>query len=258
MRRAPQLVAGGLLALASCGGPSEAPRVDIPVVVDGTGAESVGTDLGYDVEVDSVRVAVEDIVFTVAGEVHTEGDGFSLIPSAHAHPGHSQGGEVTGELPGSFVIDWPADEGVELGVATMIATNYTAVDFTFGRGSMDELGGDDPLAGHTAVISGSATRDGETIVFTIIVDAPEGRELVGATFEADVHEDSGGPLRFAFTTVDALEGDTVFDGIDFEALDGDGDRNVVVVADDPEVEDAYNTFRRVFLTHDHYAMTLEE
>ena len=251
-----------LWCVASCGTPREAPRVQLPVVVDASGVAPVTTDLGYEVEVTSVRMAVQDVVFTVAGEVHTAFQWQTLVdaflPTAYAHPGHYQGGEVAGELVGAFVVDWPADDGRELGVATLIAGTYSASNFTFGRGSAEHLGADDPLVGHTAVLAGTARKDGLTTPFTIIVDSPDERELVGVPFDATVGEDDTATLRFQLHTLDGLEGDTLFDGIDFGTLHADGDDVVVIEPSVAEVEDAYDTFRRVFQTHDHYRLELQE
>jgi len=251
-----------LWGIASCGDASEAPRVQLPVVVDASGIEPVTTDLGYAVEVTSVRIAVSDLVFTVAGEVHTASlwrtVSDAILSTAYAHPGHYQGGEVTGELLGDFTVEWPADDGRQLGVATLIAATYSAANFTFGHGAVETLGADDPLVGHTAILSGTATKDSLTTSFTIVVDSPEGRELVGAPFEATLGENATNTLNLRFNTVDALEGDTVFDAIDFLALDSDGDGVVAIEPDVGEVEDAYNAFRRAFQTHDHYSITLQE
>ncbi len=269
---------GGVAALASlllvaCGEPTEAPRVTLPVVVDGSGVTPVTTDLGYEVQVTTLRVAVSDLVFTVAGEVHTASvwDRIStalastttlassaLIPQAHAHPGHYQGGEVTGELRGDFVLDWTADDGVELGAANLIAATYSAANFTFGHGAADTLGDDDPLVGHTAIVAGVATRDSDSVTFTIVVDSPDDRALVGAPFDATVQASDMGPLQFRVNTFDALEGDTLFDAIDFVALDTDGDGDLLITPDGIETQDAYNVFRRVFQTHDHYSIHLQE
>lgn len=248
--------------LAACADPSEPPRVELPVVVDASGIVSVTSDLGYEVDVVSARIAMDGLVFTVAGEAHTASlparIAHLFVPAAHAHPGHYQGGEVTGEMPGAFVVEWPADDGRELGVATLLAGTYTAANFEFARAGAAQPGGDDPLTGHTAIISGTAAKDGVTTSFTLVVDSPEGRELVGAPFEADVRSGSRGALHFVFHTMDPNEGDTLFDGIDFAVLDADGDGVLEVAPDDADVEDAYNTFRRNLQTHDHYAVYHEE
>ncbi len=246
-----------VLLQLGCGQANEAPQVGLPVVVDSGGITAIDTDLGYRVELDEARVVISDLVFTVAGEVHTVAllhrASEMLIRTAHAHPGHSQGGEVTGELPGSYVIDWASEEGRILGTGTLIAGTYTAANFVFASGT-EALGlpADDPLIGHTAIIRGTATRDGTSVGFTIVVDSPEGRELIGAPFEATIDADATDEIRFRFEPRDPIELDTVFAGIDFIALDDDQDGVVLITPDDVAVETAYNDFRRVFQTHDHF------
>ncbi len=254
--------AATLLTFTACDGPQEAPRVSLPVVVDGAGIEPVTTALGYAVTVSSARLALQDLVFTVAGEVHTasawERLSGALISTAYAHPGHYQGGEVTGALPGEFVVTWPTEDGRSLGVATLIAGTYQAVNFTFGQGTADGLGAEDPLVGHTAIVSGTATKGDRTTAFTLVVDAPEARALVGAPFAVTLGASSTGRLGLRLNTVDPSEGDTLFDALDFEALDGDGDGVVRIEPGVAEVEAAYFAFRRVCLTHDHYSAHHEE
>ncbi|MEN0062498.1 MAG: hypothetical protein AAGA48_10130 [Myxococcota bacterium] len=256
------LVPLSLGGLTSCSDPSEAPRVLLPVVVDASGVAPVTSDLGYEVNVTEVRIAIRDVVFTVAGEVHLasvwQAISNTLIPSAFAHPGHAQNGDVTGEMRGEYVVNWPTDDGRELGTATLIAGTYSASNFTFGRGSAEHLDAEDPLVGHTAIISGTATKNGLTMPFTIVVDSPEGRELIGAPFEATIDENATGTLNLQFNTLDATEGDTVFDGVDFATLTADGVGVVVIEPNRVEVEDAYNTFRRVFQTHDHFNLEHRE
>lgn len=247
-----------LFGLSGCGDPSEAPRVRLPVVVDAAGMAPVVTDLGYEVEVTSARIALSDLLFTVAGEVHTasvwQTISEAFVGSAHAHPGHYQGGEVTGEMLGDYVVEWSSEEGRQLGVATLIALRYSAANFTFGRGSAEQLSAGDPLLGHTAILAGTATKGASTISFTIVVDSPEGRELVGAPFEADLGADATGTLAFRFNVLDPLEGDTLFDGVDFAGLDTDADEQVVIEPDDAEFDEAYNVLRRQFQTHDHFSI----
>lgn len=165
---------------------------------------------------------------------------------------------MTGELAGDFVIDWLKDDGRKLGSATLITGNYTAANFTFGRGTAELLSADDELLGHTAIISGTAKKGGTSTNFTIVVDSPAGRDLVGVPFEAKVSGDSTGELKFRFHTVDPLGDDTLFDGLDFSELDSDGDGVLRIEPEVVEVERAYNEFRRVFQTHNHYIIEFQE
>lgn len=259
----------GLALLAGCS-PVEAPRVDLPVVVDGSGLEPDTTDLGWTIEFEQARLTLADLHFTTAGEIHEErraGGGrqllgwFSdgLIRTAHAHPGHYQGGEVIGELPGAFVIDFVGEDERELGLATMIVGEYTAMNFRLARASTDEVAGNDPLLGHTALLAGTATGPGgEVVSFTVVIDSPLDREIVGAPFEVTVEETSTFEIGLRMLSSDPLEDDHLFDGIDFaglDAADGIGDGSVVLVDPDTaqveaELRDAYYQIRREFQTHD--------
>lgn len=255
-----------MLTLASCSA-EEAPRVELPVRVDCeqvTGSEAgVTTDLGYEVVVTDARLALGGLVFTVAGEVHTasllESLSDALVPRARAHPGHYQGGEVTGELPGDFALRCGRDQDRELGLATLIVGTYTAANFDLQRGS-EAVGLDasDALVGHTAWLAGTATRGEDSVSFTIVIDSPLDRQLVGAPFEAVVGADATGALALRFELLDDLEGDTLFDGVDFVALDADADGALMIVPDVAAVEDAYNALRRAFQTHDHFRVAYEE
>lgn len=247
------------LALHACGDPEEAPSVELPVVIDPSGIETVTNDLGYEVTLTDARVMVENLVFTIAGEAHMASlwkrvSDF-LVPSAHAHPGHFQGGEVTGELRGRFELNWLHGDTRDLDMATLLVGTYQSANFAFIRATEDDgLATDDPLLGHTAVLRGTATKNAATIDFTVVIDSPEGRELVGAPFEFEVKKTTTEQLGVRLLTEDPLEGDTLFDGIDFSALDQDGDGLLTIgpEAPDSSIADAYDLFRRTFQTHDHF------
>jgi hypothetical protein len=254
------------------------------VLVDGSGLSvadtdlvtDLVTDLGWTIELTQARVALADLRFTTAGEVHMDRRpsargqllgqllgrlSHALLPSAHAHPGHSQGGEIIGELPGTFVVDFLGEDGRELGLATMIVGQYTALDFQLVRAGVDEVDEGDPLFGHTALLVGTATGPDETVIaFTVVIDSPLDREIVGAPFEANVEEGSTFEIGLRLLSRDPFEGDHLFDGIDFAALDeldGAADGALLLVdpdAGDPEpptaLADAYFQIRREFQTHD--------
>lgn len=250
------------LPLSACGQPAEPPRVELPVVVDSSGIETITNDLGYDVTLSDARVMIENIVFTIAGEAHSaslwQRASDFLVPSVWAHPGHFQGGDVTGELRGRFELNWLGDDTGELGSATLLVGNYQSANFTFIRGTEEDgLASDDPLLGHTALLRGAAALDGietSSIEFTVILDSPSDRELVGAPFDFTVRETTTEELGLRLLTLDPLEDDTLFDGIDFAALDQDGDGEVTIEpsATDSSLVNAYNLIRRNFQTHDHF------
>ncbi len=253
-----RLTSLSLLLFVSCADVTEAPRVTREVVSDGAAIMPVVTNLGYEVTLDVAQLALSEVQFTIAGEAHASGGAKPLawlIPSAHAHPGHSQGGEVTGELPGRHVVDWLGEAGQRLGEATLITGAYTAANFTFTRArEEDGVGADDPLLGHTARLAGTARLDGATVRFEALIDAPVGRVLVGAPFEAQVREGDGPAIGLQLAPRAPGQQTTLFDGLDFSALEPDTDGTLRLRPDGPTA-DAYNRLRRVFMTHDHFLFT---
>lgn len=248
-----------LCAVATLGActASEAPRVSLPVVVDGSAMQPVQTALGYTVELTEARVAIADLVFTFAGEVHAsiwQRARDWLVPTAYAHPGHFQGGDVTGELRGRFIVDWTGRSGTELGVATLLAGEYKAANFTFAVAGAGEVPAGDPLVGHTALLRGQARKDGRVTQFTFLIDSPDGRQLVGAPFVANVDETTSATIGLRLQPHDPLEGDSLFEDLDFATIDSDGDGAITVAAaaDNTEIIAAYNTMRRTLQTHDHF------
>lgn len=258
--RASSLLGLGFLAVA-CGDPTDAPRLRIPVTTESMDPIPVVTDLGYEMSLSTARIAIQDVLFTATGEVQAASwwrrrATHALMPPAYAHPGHAEGGEVTGELLGRFVV-----EGVgpsrELGIGTLLAGTYAGVNFTFDRGSLEVLGAGDPLIEHTAFLSGTARRNGEAVAFTVIIDSPEGRALLGVPFSAELRADSAGHLGLRFHSRNPFGADTLFDGIDFLALDRDDDRELRIQPGSADVEEAYNAIRRRFQTHDFFSVQHE-
>ncbi|MCB9753814.1 MAG: hypothetical protein H6713_28050 [Myxococcales bacterium] len=249
-----------------CSGSQEAPRVTLAVVVDGRGIQEATTDLGWRVQLASCRTVIRDVEFTTAGEFHDggttallvrEGLGSSalawlsgaIVANARAHPGHAAGGDIIGELPGRFVVDWCADAGQSLGDATLTVGDYNGANFFFGlAGENDGIEPEDPLFGQTTEFVGTAVKDAQTVAFTAVVAQDEGREIVGAPFELDVTTTSANTLGLQLLPTDPFEGDTVFDGVDFAALDEDGDGAVALELD----ETTLNLLRRALQDHDYY------
>lgn len=289
----------GILA---CSGPKEAERVRLPVVLDRSGVETVTTNLGYVVTLSEARMVLDDLAFATAGEAHTA-SAFErlwghIIPTAWAHPGHFQGGDITGELPGRFFLDWLANadsvtkgQGLyehecarchgefasggrtpsgtapsiagyssiasivrqgkgempafdftpselsslqsylsqRLGEARLLVGDYHSVNFTLGKATAaDELANADALLSHTAVLRGRAVKSERAIDFTVLITSPSDRQITGVPFGSTITGNSHTSLRLRFNTKDALEGDTLFDDIDFTALDRDGDGHVML------------------------------
>jgi len=239
------------LALCSACGGREAVVVDLPVVVDTDLVAPVETDLGYTVTLTQARTAVADLEFTILGEEHESMAARlwdALVPTAHAHPGHDGNGEVTGELPGNYIVDWMQPDQV-LGVAAVLTGDYNGANFLFRVADADDgLAGDDPLLGHTMYLEATAVRDSETFQVQITLDLEAGTPLIGAPFDLAVSELGDDVIELELTPLDPFEGDTAFDGIDFAALDEDGDGVVVIEPYQP----THNVLRRAFAAHDHY------
>ncbi len=246
-----------LSTLTSCLPADEAPRVRLPVVVDPLEDHQLTNNLGYAIELQNARLALGSIAFTTRGELHArctliEKMSDLIIPTAHAHPGHDQGGEVIGELPGEFIADWMSDARQNLGPAELIVGDYSAADFTFLQTTSDMVDSpQDSLIEHTIMLSGEAKKDGQTTIFTILIQAPENRSLVGAIFDADINTDASGVIRFDF--LPTLTERTIFDDLDFSALDTDQD-GVWMLTPDLE-NDTYTSLRRALLSHDYYTFT---
>lgn len=260
-------VLAALLALAAGPGPaacgpegSEPARVSLAVVAAPDGLATCTNDLGWQVVLDGARVAIADLEFTIEGEVHVARTAPAvlqgarrlaalLVPAARAHPGHQAGGEITGTLDGDFLPDL-LDVG-DLGVATLLEGDYHGVNLAFRRaGATDGLAEDDPLAGHTAVLSGTATKGEATVTFHAVLDVADGLRMVGGPFDLAVRPDTAATLRLTLFTIDPSESDTLFDGLDFGALDDDVDGIVAILPG----QAAHNVLAKTLVRHDHWGV----
>ena len=235
---------------------SLAPRVDLDVVVQPT-QDTFTTDDDTTIQLAEARMALETIEFTTEGEMHARAGLLPalhdlVIPTAFAHPGHSAGGEVVGELVGRYVVDF-LDPGAVLGQATLLSAEYSGANFGFSRAeARDGLDADDPIIGHTFMLAGTATRGDVQVDFVAYVDQDDDRSIIGLPLDFTASEGSTESLALCFEPVDRIEGDSIFDGIDVIALDEDGD-GFVEIADDANVE-AWAMLRRNLQLHDHYAV----
>lgn len=234
---------------------TQAVRIQVPVVVDGSGMVDFTNDQGYAIRVTTMRVAFDNVELTSSGEMHAslvQRLGDLVIPTAYAHPGHYAGGQVIGEMNGRFVVDWLKD-GATLGDATMLEGNYDGANFVFTRARAgDGIDVDDPILGHTIEIAGEATRDGTTWTFHGFIDQDEGRRVVGLPLALDLREGDDVELGLQMLMLDPFEADTALDNLDFVVLDPDADRHVELEAGDA----AYNTLVKQLQVHDQYEVTL--
>lgn len=240
-----------IVALVGCTGSEEAATVVLPVTTSGAAMAPAATDLGYQVQVTQMRVAVSTVQFTIEGEMHS---GAALTGTARVvpppHPGHSAGGEVTGELPGSFVLVWNGQTESPLGDATLIVGDYHGANFAFrAADAADGLPQGDPLLGHTFHLVGTATQGGTTKPFDAVLDVEVDAAIVGAVFEDVITEMSTETLALEFYPTDPYEQDTVFDGIDFFQLPETAGTLEITPG-----SAAHNIIRRAMQTHDHYAV----
>lgn len=247
MRHVPKTI---LLLLAACAPSQEAERVHLEVAVSGAALAASTNDLGWTVELTGARVAVADLQFSILGEMHGASAWLPswLLARAWAHPGHYAGGDVTGELGGDFILDWTGGGG-PLGAAELLTGLYEGLNFTFrAAAASDGLAADDPLLGHTAHFTGTARKGADALSFTAQLDVGAGSQLVGAPFELEVTRDDQATLALRFFPGDPVAGTSLFDGVDFAALDPDGDGVVVIAPGD----EAHNIVRRELQSHVHY------
>ncbi len=240
------------LLAAGCGSGEEAVEVELPVLVSAARIEPAANDLGWAITISALRAAVRDFQFTIEGEEHEAGTATRQVgPPPPPHPGHAAGGDITGELPGDYLLDWMED-GAILGTGTLLTGDYHGANFSFRRATeADGLAASDPLLGHTFHLVGRAERDGDGIDFDIVLDIDDDTELIGAPFELELTEATTASIGLEIATIDPFEDDTLFDGLDCAALDDDGDGAIEIRPG----EASHNRLRRLFQAHDYYYVT---
>ena len=208
-----------LLVIAGCGGESqEATRHSLEVVTDGSELGSFVTELGFEVELDSVEIAIERVEFTVGGEAHEDGVAQKmrrwLVPDALAHPNHSAGGEVAGEVAGPVLLRWRSGEIEVVGDGEFLSGQYAGYNLHLGDG----LEGSDVAPGTMARLRGVARRDGEEVAFDLAVDTVDEATIYGGVFGGAIPGDGGQSVALQFMPVDSQSGRTFFDDIDLGKL----------------------------------------
>lgn len=245
------------MLVSDCTPSQEVVRVPLEVALDASGITATTSDTGWTIALTTARVAASDLQFTIQGEMHgaTAALGGWLVARAWAHPGHSAGGEVTGELAGDLVFDWLAQDGAALGTADVLVGAYEGMNFTFRAATVaDGLAADDPLLGHTAQLAGVARKGESEVAFTVIVDIDAGAQLVGSPFEGTVDAGTTAPIELRFLPTDPITGTSLFDGLDFAALDA-LDTNTDGLAEISPGDVAHNILRRTLQSHVHYDAT---
>lgn len=240
-----------LIGVVGCAPSQEAVRVELGVEVDGSAVGESTNDLGWAVTLTAARVAASDVQFTIQGEMHGATawlEGW-LIRRAWAHPGHYSGGDVTGELVGNFVFDWIGGDGAALGMAEVLTGEYNGFNFTFrAADAEDGLADGDPLLGHAAHFAGTARKDGVEVAFTAVLDVKAGTQMVGGPFELSVTTETNSKIGIQLEPTDPVEQKSMFDGLDFAAIDEDADGQVDIAPGSA----AHNIVVRTIQSHEHY------
>lgn len=227
-----------------CADSEEAATVPRAVQVDGAGVTEVTNDLGYTVRLTRARAVVDGVAFTRSSLLATRATprrgllGW-ILGTAHAHPGHEGAGDVVGALSGRYVIDWIAADGASLGTAELLDGGFDGARFLLTAGTTaDGLAEDDPLIGHAFELAGVASKDGVETPFSAAIRLDEATLVEGIPPLDGAQTQPIHGLRFV--TQDPFEGDTLFDGIDFETEDlAPGSAG-------------YNRLLRAVRSHDHY------
>lgn len=240
-----------LLLLGGCGEDTATSFVEVPTRIAPLSESGDATDLGYEVTLTRVDLASGAILFTRNGEIHTaslwQRVRETLVSTAHAHPGHGQGGEVTGEALGPWVLRFSEADGAAFATASLAPGAYDGADLSFvSAGEEHGVSPDDPLYGSSVYLEGEAEREGITYAFSASVGNMAGQSSVGIPFDASV--DGSGVIELHVLVKNPFEEETLFDAIDFEALDTDTDGFVSL----NESDEATNRLRRALLSHDFY------
>jgi len=249
---------GSVLVLCSPGG--DEPEIVLVEVANVQGARvPEQTDLGWMVEFSSFRLAIRDLEFTTQGETHSRRERWQdrLIASAVAHPGHYAGGEVIGELPGDFLVDACREKTAPLGEARLLVGDYNGFNFSFRKATAeeDDLDETDALLHHTALLEGQATRDSHIVPFQAIIDIEDNTQLIGASLDVFVSQDTEATLGFSLLAKDKNEQIHLFDGIDFDTLlPSTGSGSVVIAPGD----EAHNRIMKALSKHNYYQMDVME
>lgn len=248
----------GSVLLMACADSEPMATTEMPLVTDGSEIIPWQTNLGYSVSITDARMVIDGIDFMVGGERHLswiESVGEWLVPTAYAHPEHMQGGEVAGRLDGRLIVDWTHGDRAQLGLVELQTRSYASASFRFARATLEDgLDAHDPLLGHTALLAGVATKDQQRASFTVLIDSPFDRQLIGAPFQVEVADGDERQLGLQLLMIDPFERDTLFDDVDFLALAEQSDAPLEMREDTAAASalEAYYAVRRTFQTHDQF------
>lgn len=224
---------------------------DVPLIT--MPLQTFETDLGYHVVLTRVDLALEAQYFTRFGEAHLTSRRLPLLDwafsTAVAHPGHNQGGDITGEASTRVVASFGTDANTPpFATVNLAKGHYDAVDFVFGR--LPDSPDVSILLEGTATAAGASSDD--EIAFSVRIRQDVDRYVSGVPF--DVQFDNAQSIRLHFDGQTRYDVDgkrpTIFDTIDFDGLIGDASGTLILDADSHR-SDA-NKIRNNLQKHDFY------
>lgn len=242
---------GCCLIGVGCGEQQEAQRYEVEVFADGTKLEPVQTDRGYEVEVDSVAMAVQQFEFTVGGQTHDGGEASLLqtvegwfVSEAAAHPNHAAGGETGGVFAGPMLVEWTAGEIEPLGGGEFLQGEYAGYDVTFADDGVDLEEG---IIGRVEGVATDA--GGAEFSFGVDIEYGTGASVVGGALSATIPDDDMEGIGLQLLSSDEWSEQSLFDGVNFsDHLDAEEEHAEL----DLESNDAARV-RSAVVAHEFYA-----
>lgn len=247
------ILGAGCAGISGCAETKETLYVDeVPLYT--APLASFTTALGYDVALTGVTLALDSQSFTRFGEAHQ-----ARLPlfdwafsTAWAHPGHSQGGEVTGEASGPSEARFGENSAEPFSFAQLATGAYDAVDFVFGRRA------DDPET--SIYLEGFWSKEGvdceertmsNPCFFQFYIKQDVGRRVIGVPFEANVTDDRPLVLHFDGRSRYEVGGvyPTVFDSVEFKDFQWEMGEEHSFMPVAPEI---HNRIRNQLQKHDYY------
>jgi hypothetical protein len=150
------------------------------------------TDTGWRVELTVARMLLGPIYLfenpsplqgSLSGRLW-RGMGELLLPTAHAHEEFFSGGRVLGEWDREVVFDLLAEEGepLVLGKSPGIAGTVRSFSLLLQPASAGVAAEAVRLEGHSVLLEGKASREGQTVAFRVGLDFPPPLELQRVEF----------------------------------------------------------------------------
>lgn len=237
------------IGFAGCSENEESDRFDV-VITTAPLSVPFTNSLGYEVWIHQADFLVETTYFTREGEVHLAKRWLPSLPSAFAHPGHTQGGEIVGETQGIHLITFNHESNL-VAEATLLRGAIEAGDITLrNRAEDDEI--DRLPVGASIRLVGSAFRGDQAWPFDLSFGHSERTTIIGIPVETILP--TGQSLQMHFDTVIYGENAeaSIFDNIDFAA-----DTETVQNGDVVFSTATTNRIRRVLNRHDWFRFTLQ-